>query len=138
MNPIRSKLPRETAETKVDRTSNVMNRASFTSYTIGFGVSLALTLTSFYLVSNHVFRGWNMIYTIMALAAAQLIVQLVFFLHLGREGRPRWNQGVFLFMLTVLLILVVGSLWIMKNLNYHMMTPIETNKYIQDEEQIYR
>ena len=61
-----------------------------------------------------------MITAIIFLAVVQLVVQLVFFLHLGRERQPRWNLLAFAFMAIVLLILVLGSLWIMNNLNYHM------------------
>jgi heme/copper-type cytochrome/quinol oxidase subunit 4 len=32
-----------------------------------------------------------------------------------------WNTLLFLFMLAIMLIVVVGSVYIMYNLNYHMM-----------------
>ena len=51
---------------------------------------------------------------------AQFFTQLLFFLHLGRETKPRWKLLVFLFMTMIVAILVFGSLWIMYNLNYHM------------------
>jgi cytochrome o ubiquinol oxidase subunit IV len=56
----------------------------------------------------------------------------VFFLHLGRETRPRWKLAVFLFMLGVILILVFGSLWIMTNLNYRMM-PKQMVQYMNSQ-----
>jgi cytochrome o ubiquinol oxidase operon protein cyoD len=66
---------------------------------------------------------------IIALAIAQVLVQLFFFLHLGKETRPRWKLAVLLTMLIVLGILVFGSLWIMQNLNYHM-SPDQMNSYM--------
>jgi cytochrome o ubiquinol oxidase operon protein cyoD len=71
---------------------------------------------------------------VVGLAVAQLLVQLVFFLHLGREPKPRQNLVVFLFMLLVIGILVIGSLWIMHNLNYHMtMTPKQMDQKLLDQ-----
>ena len=116
------------------------NRAALTTYVVGFVLSLVLTLTAYYATtrqidptrqpaSEAVFVG-----LLAVLAVTQLAVQLVFFLHVGSEGRPRWNLLAFQFMALVVLILVTGSLWIMKHLNYHGMSPQETKTYIiQDE-----
>ena len=72
-----------------------------------------------------------------ALAITQMIVQLLFFFHLGEEKKPRLNTMSFLFMLMVVGIIAFGSIWIMYNLNYNMM-PHEVENYIQQEEGIYR
>ena len=108
---------------------------SLRSYLVGFVLSLALTLTAYFLVVDHVLSGAALLAAILVLAITQLVVQLIFFLHLARESHPRWNLTVFGFMLVVLVILVFGSLWIMKNLNYHTdMTPEQTDEFIiQDE-----
>lgn len=113
-------------------------RASTKSYVTGFVLSIVLTLIPYYLVVEQVVSGWTLIIYLMVFAVAQLLVQLEFFIHLAPESGPRWNVLVFLFMGLVLLIIVLGSLWIMDNLDYHDMTPEETNTYIQDEEAIYR
>ncbi|MCE2982943.1 MAG: cytochrome o ubiquinol oxidase subunit IV [Parachlamydia sp.] len=91
------------------------------SYLIGFSLSLFLTLASFYLVFARSLSKQTLILSITGLALAQAICQLVFFLHLGQENPPRWETGVFLFMLLILLIIVIGSLWIMFDLNARMM-----------------
>lgn len=88
------------------------------SYVIGFILSIVLTLISFFLVMEQAFSGWTLLFTISGLAFVQAIVQLVFFLHLGSEKSPYWNLVTFLFMVLVLVILVVGTLWIMYHLNY--------------------
>ncbi|HUC20924.1 MAG TPA: cytochrome o ubiquinol oxidase subunit IV [Candidatus Polarisedimenticolaceae bacterium] len=111
-------------------------QGTLTTYVIGFVLSLALTLEAYALVINHVLSGSWLLAAIMATAVVQLMVQLIFFLHLGSESKPKWNLVVFLFMLMVLFILVLGSLWIMHNLNYHMMSPAETNTYIIHDEGI--
>lgn len=114
------------------------HQGSLRSYLIGFVGSLLLTLTAYFLVTEHVLSGTGLLVAILGLALAQLFVQLVCFLHLGRESSPRWNLLVFGFMLIVLLILVLGTLWIMDNLDYHMMTPTQTDQYIMEDEGIYR
>jgi len=89
------------------------------AYTTGFVLSLALTLAAYYSVVNHKFSGNALLYWVAWLAIIQFFVQMIFFLHLGRETRPRWKLVAFLFMTMVVGILVFGSLWIMQNLDYH-------------------
>lgn len=97
---------------------------SVKSYTIGFILSIVLTLIAFYLVADQTVTGVTLYATITVLCIAQVLVQLLFFLHLGEEDKPRWNLLIFLFMALVLGIIVFGSLWIMYNLNYRMMPPM--------------
>jgi cytochrome o ubiquinol oxidase operon protein cyoD len=95
-----------------------------------------LTLAAYFTVVNGVLSGRTVIMAIAGLAIAQLLVQLVFFLHLHRETKPRLNLIVFLFMLMVVGIVVVGSLWIMENLDYTM-HPHEADEYLLEEEGIH-
>ena len=106
------------------------------TYVTGFVLSISLTLAAYVLVVNHAYSKWTIALAIAALAAVQFIVQLLFFLHLGRESRPRWRLLVFSFMLVVVGILVIGSLWIMYSLNYNhlVMTPRQINTYMQDQD----
>ncbi len=105
---------------------------------VGFFLSLILTYEAYLLVTYHILSDRLLLAAVVVAAVMQLVVQLVFFLHLGSESKPRWNLIVFLFTLMVLVILVFGSLWIMHNLDYHMMSPVETDTYIQHEEGIKR
>lgn len=115
----------------------------YVSYVTGFVWSLLLTLAAFALVQMQLDSGGNayegkvLIGILAILAIVQLVVQLVFFFHLGREAKPRLNTVSFLFMLMVVGIIGFGSLWIMYNLNYNMMGK-EVEMYIQQEENIYR
>lgn len=90
-------------------------------YLIGFFSCLLLTITSFSLVLTKAFSGKTLIYAVVALAVVQAIFQLLFFLHLGKEEKPRWESLVFYFMLLVLLIVVGGTLWIMHDLDQRVM-----------------
>lgn len=109
-------------------------QGSVATYTIGFGLSLLLTLASYLMAQHQLAHGWGLIYALGALAVTQLMVQLIFFLHLGRESKPRWNLTVLLFAFLVVFIVVFGSLWIMKNLSYgHDPSNLTTEQIINDE-----
>lgn len=94
---------------------------SLKAYVTGFIASLILTVISFSLVITKWMTGQVLIYTIVALALVQAAVQLIFFLHLGKEDKPRWESVAFYFMVVVLVIVVIGSLWIMFDLNSRVM-----------------
>lgn len=89
------------------------------SYVTGFLLCLALTFLSYWSVVNDVFSGTALLYWIGWLALIQFFVQMLFFLHLGRETKPRWKLVAFWFMTLIVVVLVFGSLWIMTNLDYH-------------------
>lgn len=96
-------------------------RGTIELYGIGFIFSLLLTLTSYFFVSYQWLEGWSLILTIIFLGIIQMVVQLLCFLHLDSEPKPRWNLISFLFMSLVVFILVGGSLWIMWNLEGRVM-----------------
>ncbi len=95
------------------------------SYVVGFFSCVLLTIASFALVIGKVLSGPNLVYTILALALVQAVVQLRFFLHVGQEAKPRWEMVTFFFMVLVLLIIIAGSLWIMHDLNDRVMMNME-------------
>lgn len=118
-------------------------RGTFSSYLIGYLLSLELTLVAYLLVVRHIHSQYPMlshhllVSVIVGLGLTQLLVQLIFFLRLGRESKPRWNLLVFGFAILVVVILVLGSLWIMNNLSYHMSpSQQETNKYLQEQDRL--
>lgn len=90
---------------------------SYKTYAIGLVLSLILTGASFLLV----ILGTHYPYLLMGLALIQAAVQLIFFLHLGQEAKPRWETLSFYFMVLILLIVVVGTLWIIYDLNARIM-----------------
>jgi len=106
------------------------------TYTVGFALSIILTLGAYLIASHQLASGWTFIYIVAALAIVQLFVQLVFFLHLGRGSRARWNLTVAAFAAMVVIMLVFGSLWIMHHLNaYHdNLTPRQLNQSIIKDE----
>jgi cytochrome o ubiquinol oxidase operon protein cyoD len=111
------------------------NHGSLQSYVIGFIASLALTMAAYLAVTRQWAGADVLLWIIVALAVLQLLVQLVFFLHLPREGRPAWKRASLFFAVIIVAIVVFGSVWIMNNLHYNMM-PSEVEDYIFEEEQI--
>lgn len=115
------------------------HKGSFLAYIVGFVLSLLLTLGAFIPVFLHqtsrhqAFPHEILLPLIFVLAFLQLFVQLLFFLHLGREERP-WYNAIFLILTTgMIVIVVVGSLWIMHHLNYNM-TPHDMSNYLMEDE----
>lgn len=108
------------------------------SYILGFILSLALTLVAYFLVQAHVtshhmaFSHEMLTFTVLALAVVQLVVQLLFFLHLANESGPRWNLAFFISTVGIVLLIVIAAMWIMYHLNYNM-TPTQINNYLQEQ-----
>jgi cytochrome o ubiquinol oxidase operon protein cyoD len=100
-------------------------------YIWGYVLSIILTFSAvgffyWHLATGHVFPTHEMLrVAFVILALLQLEVQLMFFLHIGHEGKPRWNLIALLFALLVVFILVGGTLWIMNNLQVENPMPIE-------------
>lgn len=92
------------------------------SYVIGFLASLLLTAFSFGLVITNMLSGHILMYTLIGLAVVQAIVQLLFFLHVGQEAKPRWETIAFSATVLFVLILVIGTLWVMHDLDERVMS----------------
>lgn len=114
------------------------SHGSVASLTVGFISSLILTFAAFFAVQNHWFSNKDTLINFLILTAlTQFVVQVMCFLHLGKESGSKWNLNAFLFMVVVVVIIVFGSIWIMRNLDYNMMmTPMETEKTIFEDEAI--
>jgi cytochrome o ubiquinol oxidase operon protein cyoD len=108
--------------------------ARYLSYVVGFALSIFTTLLAFFFVVNHVWPKEVLIYVVLAIAVVQLVVQMVFFLHIGRGSR--WKGLTFVFTVLVVGVVVIGSIWIMNNLNYNMMdmTPDQMRQYMSENE----
>jgi len=103
------------------------------SYLTGYILSLIFTLIPYYLVVNQVVVGNSLLITILGFAVVQVIIQITFFLHLGRGPKPRWNLFFFTSTVGIILMVVFGSVFIMSNLHYNMSPADKTKKIINDE-----
>lgn len=107
------------------------------SYIVGFVLSLLFTIIPYHLVVNEGFKGSIVLATILVFAVIQMLIQIFFFLHLGRGPKPLYN--IFFFFATALTIVfvVAASVFIMNNL-YKNMSPTEAIKRAAEKEAIYQ
>lgn len=108
------------------------------SYVIGFILSLVFTFIPYYLVVNHVLTGLMLLIVILGIGVIQMIIQLVFFLHLGREKKPHWQLVFLVSTVGIILVVVGGSLVIISHLHYNMtpVTATEASKKLVEGEGI--
>ncbi|MEM7191789.1 MAG: cytochrome o ubiquinol oxidase subunit IV [Pseudomonadota bacterium] len=90
-------------------------------YLIGLALAVLLTATAFGLVATGAFARETTLIMIAVLAVIQILVHLTFFLHIDFKTTPRENLVALAFALTLIFIMVGGSLWIMFDLYYRMM-----------------
>jgi len=91
---------------------------------IGYVGSLILTIAAFFIVLYPEFFHLNTqiaTTTLLCLALVQAAVQSIFFLNILSEKGTRWNLVVFASTISIILIIIVFSIWIMNHLNYNMM-----------------
>jgi len=92
--------------------------ASFSGYLTGFVLAVILTAIPFWLVMGDVLDDRSItIGIILVLAAAQIVVHVIYFLHMDAKVEGGWTLMSFLFTATLLLILLAGSVWIMFHLH---------------------
>ena len=97
------------------------SHGSVKSYLIGFLLAAVLTIIPFWAVMHGDLPRFTTGVIIVVAAVLQILVHLVFFLHLDRSSEQRWNVSAAAFTLVVIGIIVAGSLWVMHNMNVHMM-----------------
>jgi len=86
---------------------------SMKSYVIGFLLSIILTIIPLVAVMNDMLSKKATTLLILVMAVLQFAVQLIFFMHIRDEEKPRFNLMALIFGLVILLTIVAGSVWIM-------------------------
>jgi cytochrome o ubiquinol oxidase operon protein cyoD len=94
-------------------------------YTIGLALAVILTATSFWVANTSLLWAPGVPLGLVVLAIAQMGVHLVFFLHITTGPDDTNNVLALAFGVLIVFLVVVGSLWIMTNLNDNMMPPAE-------------
>ncbi len=97
------------------------DHGTLTSYLIGFGLSVVLTVVPFALIMTGALPAATAVPVCMAIGVVQIVVHLIYFLHLNSHSSRSWNMLAFIFTLIVVAIVVGGSLWIMYHLDTNMM-----------------
>jgi len=90
-------------------------------YWIGFALSVFLTAIPFWLVMTMTLTKQATALVIMAFAAVQMVVHMIFFLHMNRRAEGGWSIMALLFTIVIVGIALSGSLWVMYHMNDNMM-----------------
>ena len=95
---------------------------SVSGYVAGFILSVVLTAASFGLVLGRMLPPHALLVSVAALAFVQIVVHLIYFLHMNGKSSQRWNVLAFSYTVLTAVILIVGTLWIMHNVSMNMMS----------------
>ena len=98
-----------------------MPHASMRDYVIGFVLSVILTAIPFWLVMTMPLSAGATGAIIMGFAVVQIVVHMVFFLHMTPKAEGGWSLTSLVFTIIVVVIMLAGSLWVMHHLNTNMM-----------------
>ena len=90
-------------------------------YLVGLALATLLTGVSFFLLGSHLVWAPSIPVAIGVLAIAQMGVHLVFFLHITSGPDNTNNVMALAFGVLIVMLIMVGSLWIMSHLNHNMM-----------------
>ncbi len=95
---------------------------SMRDYLLGFGLSVVLTAIPFWLVMSGILQSKQATgFVIMAFAVVQIVVHMVYFLHMNSKSDEGWTMVALMFTLILVVITLAGSLWVMHHLNVNMM-----------------
>jgi cytochrome o ubiquinol oxidase operon protein cyoD len=98
---------------------------SLKDYTIGFILSVILTAIPFWLVMAKVLPSNYTGIVLLAFAAVQVVVHMIYFLHMNSKVEHGWSMMTMIFTVIVLFIMLAGSIWVMYHMNANMMPAME-------------
>ncbi|RZA11962.1 MAG: cytochrome o ubiquinol oxidase subunit IV [Proteobacteria bacterium] len=94
---------------------------SLRDYVIGFALSVVLTAIPFWLVLARPLADGPTAAMIIVFAAVQIVVHMIFFLHMNGRQEGGWTMMALIFTVIIVAIMLTGSLWVMYHLNHNMM-----------------
>jgi cytochrome o ubiquinol oxidase operon protein cyoD len=102
-------------------------------YATGFVLAVILTAIPFWLVMGKVFNSSGTAgLVLLGLAAVQIVVHMVYFLHMNTKVEGGWSMLAMLFTVMVVVIMLSGSIWVMYNMNHNMMPGMMTEAMHHD------
>ncbi|MDQ4059545.1 MAG: cytochrome o ubiquinol oxidase subunit IV, partial [Pseudomonadota bacterium] len=100
-------------------------------YVTGFVLSAILTAIPFWLVMGNILNDTLMTsIVIMALAAVQIVVHMIYFLHMNTKSEGGWTFISLMFTLILVVIALAGSIWVMYHMDQNMM-PMSPHEALQ-------
>lgn len=96
--------------------------ATYKGYITGFLLSVVLTAIPFWLVMAKVLPTPGITSAvILVMAAVQVVVHMVYFLHMNARVEQGWSLLALVFTGVLVVIMLAGSIWVMHHLNTNMM-----------------
>ena len=96
--------------------------ATTKDYVIGFLLAAVLTAIPFWLVMSGAIADKSTAAIVITLfAAVQVVVHMIYFLHMNGKIEGGWNLMAALFTILLVAIILSGTLWVMFHLNANMM-----------------
>ena len=96
--------------------------STFSGYMIGFFLSIILTAIPFAVVMGDVFDNSNTTVAVIAFfAVVQIIVHMVYFLHMNGKIEGGWTLMSTIFTIVFVAVTLAGTLWVMFHMNANMM-----------------
>ena len=96
--------------------------STFKGYMTGFVLAVILTAIPFWIVMGKVFDKSSVTaIVILGIAAVQIVVHMIYFLHMNAKSEGGWTMLALIFTLVLVVITLSGSLWVMYHLNNNMM-----------------
>ena len=106
--------------------------ASVKGYVTGFVLSVILTAIPFWLVMAKVLPSSGATAAvILGFAAVQIVVHMVYFLHMNSKIEGGWSLLALIFTGALLVIMLSGSIWVMYHLNANMMPAHEAAEVVR-------
>ena len=98
------------------------SHSTLKGYVTGFVLAVILTAIPFWLVMGKVFDKSSVTaIVILGIAAVQIVVHMIYFLHMNAKSEGGWTMLALIFTLVLVVITLSGSLWVMYHLNNNMM-----------------
>jgi cytochrome o ubiquinol oxidase operon protein cyoD len=104
-----------------DAHDDIGYHATVKGYAIGFVLSVILTAIPFWLVMAKVLPPEATKFIILGFAGVQVVVHMIYFLHLNAKVEGGWTMLSTLFTIIVVVIMLAGSIWVMYHMNTNMM-----------------
>jgi cytochrome o ubiquinol oxidase subunit IV len=96
--------------------------ATVEGYLVGFFLSVVLTAIPFWLVMGQVIPSPKVTgFVILAFAAVQMVVHMIYFLHMNAKVEGGWSMLALTFTAALVIIMLAGSIWVMYHMNTNMM-----------------
>ena len=100
--------------------NNAAYKRDLRMYLTGFALAVLLTALSFLTALVFSLSAGTTLLIVGVLGLLQLVVHLRFFLHIDTSRQKREDLDLILFTTLVVLIIVLGTIWVLGNLHHRM------------------